>query len=125
MSRSTGVHKPAVPPAASTSQPGEKMKAQPVGICVLGLDSRSPCIANTSSLVDSTRSSMRCAFLLTARMCFIVPSPASLIHCSVPPDVDRRRDHQIRFPNQWLAEFIFFTLSRRDDPHIAVVVRAL
>ena len=31
MSRSTGWHRPAVPPAASTSQPGENTKLQPVG----------------------------------------------------------------------------------------------
>src|SRR5580698_683835 len=130
MSRSTGAHNPAAPPAASTSHPGEKTKLQPVGTCMPGVGVFSPCIAKTSSLKDATWSSIRCAFLLIGRRCFtrsllLRALARSLIDLPVPYDIQRRRHHEIGFAYQRFAQPVLLVLGRTHHPHIAVVVAAL
>src|SRR5579862_5221587 len=73
MSRSTGWHRPAVPPAESTSHPGKNEREHPVGMCVFGA-AVGAWRATTSSRREVTISSIRRAFLLMARRCFIMPS---------------------------------------------------
>src|SRR5262249_51523752 len=74
MSRSTGWHRPAVPPFESASQPGEKTSEQPsgkCGCCGVGFC----CSATTSCLRSgSTASMMRCALRLMGFKCVIVIS---------------------------------------------------
>src|ERR1700742_4901128 len=72
MSRSTGWQSPAVPPAESTSQPGEKERAHPIG--TWGRCVGFCCRPTTSLSSESTNSPIRRAFLLRGRMCLIVLS---------------------------------------------------
>src|SRR5215831_18776888 len=72
-SRSTGWHRPAVPPVRSASHPGEKISEQPSGKCGFAGTpfARVRCNATTSCSGD-VASSTRQAFRLTDLRCFML-----------------------------------------------------
>ena len=80
-SRSTGWHRPAVPPLRSASQPGEKTSEQPFGMCGgSGCCGGPPCCSATTSLRHGRDLSMRAALRLIGVRCFMRLSPEPLRH---------------------------------------------
>src|ERR1700684_2833672 len=123
MSRSTGWQRPAVPPAESTSHPGKNEREHPVGIWVFGA-AVGGWRGTTSSPREVTISSIRCAFLLMARRCFIMPSFLRIVQenrgsgrsqCHKYGDRYRSNRESSRSNGDWDARYLITERTLGDD----------
>src|SRR5215472_1466995 len=123
MSRSTGWQSPAVPPAASTSQPGVNISEHPMGTCGCCCGCG---FCNATTSARETSRSIRAAFLFNGRRCFISSSHSTGFSLAdlglIPLHVHRNGHHQIRLPDQRFSILILFALRGGHYPDVPVAV---